>query len=123
MNAAAPIPFHALSNLFPLLEGKANGLVEPIVVFEEKILDGRNRYRACLAAGVEAEFVFVERPRVRVCRLTIKTSPKRAARKTGRSRCHGRSADDGSEAPPSFPRNHSPANEAFEATQCAEPRA
>ncbi len=41
MNAAAPIPFHALSNLFPLLEGKANGLVEPIVVFEEKILDGR----------------------------------------------------------------------------------
>jgi len=31
---------------------KANGLHEPIVVHQGKILDGRNRYRACMAAGI-----------------------------------------------------------------------
>ena len=55
--------FHPLADAFPLLEGRefmdlsddiaANGLLNPVVIFEGKILDGRNRYRACLAAGVE----------------------------------------------------------------------
>ena len=55
--------FHALADLFPLLEGadldaliedvKARGLVHPIVLYEEKILDGRNRWNACKAAKIE----------------------------------------------------------------------
>jgi N6-adenosine-specific RNA methylase IME4 len=57
------IEFHPLANIFPLLEGqafhdlaediKANGLSESILLFEGKILDGRNRYRACMDSGVE----------------------------------------------------------------------
>jgi ParB-like chromosome segregation protein Spo0J len=55
------LEFHPLANLFPLMEGeefdalvvdiKANGLFEPIILYEGKILDGRNRYRAMLALG------------------------------------------------------------------------
>lgn len=32
---------------------KANGLREPVVIYGDKILDGRNRYAACRAAGIE----------------------------------------------------------------------
>jgi N6-adenosine-specific RNA methylase IME4 len=60
------IAFHRLANIFPLIEGDelyilvasigANGLREPIILFEDKILDGRNRYRACLIAGADPRF-------------------------------------------------------------------
>lgn len=58
--------FHEVANIFPLLEGeeyrklrddiKANGLIEPIWTYESKILDGRNRYTACLDAGIEPHY-------------------------------------------------------------------
>src|SRR5262249_48606719 len=61
------LKFHPLADMCPLTEGaefdtlvadiKANGLREPIVLFEGKILDGRNRYRACPAAGAEPDFI------------------------------------------------------------------
>jgi len=35
---------------------KANGLQEQIVIYEGRILDGRNRFRACKAAGVAPAF-------------------------------------------------------------------
>lgn len=59
--------YHPIANLFPLIEGEefenlkkdiqANGLLTPIEVYEGKILDGRNRYRACLQIGVQPKFI------------------------------------------------------------------
>jgi len=58
--------FHAYALLFPqagddVLNSMAadigkNGLREAITTFEDKILDGRNRYLACQKAGVEPRF-------------------------------------------------------------------
>lgn len=58
---------HPLCTLFPRLAGaefdalrddiKTNGLRQPIVLHEGRILDGGNRYRACIEAGVTPKFV------------------------------------------------------------------
>jgi N6-adenosine-specific RNA methylase IME4 len=58
--------FHKIANIFPIMQPdeyenlvadiKQNGLIEPIVLFEGKILDGRNRWKACLDAGIEPRF-------------------------------------------------------------------
>jgi hypothetical protein len=55
--------FHPLADIFPMLDDdelkalaediNAKGLTEPITLYEGKILDGRNRYRACELAKVE----------------------------------------------------------------------
>lgn len=57
---------HPIANAFPLISGDSfaelvsavrdMGLIEPIVLYEGKILDGRNRYRACIDAEVEPRF-------------------------------------------------------------------
>lgn len=51
--------FHQLANLFPLIEGeefsllvediREHGVRDPIVMHEQQVLDGRNRYRALVA--------------------------------------------------------------------------
>lgn len=61
-----PIELHPLCTLFPRMDGeafatlvadiRANGLREPITLHDGLILDGGNRYRACLKAGVEPKF-------------------------------------------------------------------
>jgi ParB-like chromosome segregation protein Spo0J len=67
------LEFHPLANLFPLIEGeefdalvadiRANGLRDRIILYGGKILDGRNRYRACLEADVEPKAVVWAPPR------------------------------------------------------------
>ncbi|MBX3288390.1 MAG: hypothetical protein KF855_03500 [Acidobacteria bacterium] len=59
------LEYHPLANLFPLMHGedfdrlvadiKANGQLESIWTFQGKIIDGRNRYRACLQLGREPQ--------------------------------------------------------------------
>lgn len=58
--------FHKIADLFPMMQPdefqnlvadvKANGLIEPIVLYEDKILDGRNRFLACGEAGVKPHY-------------------------------------------------------------------
>jgi N6-adenosine-specific RNA methylase IME4 len=60
-------PFHPAASLFPLMEGEEyrelcddifeNGLIEAIWLHPDgSIIDGRNRYRACLETGTEPQF-------------------------------------------------------------------
>lgn len=62
--------FHPLADAWPLLEGEAfdklvediktHGLRNPINIdADKKIVDGRNRYRACIDAGVDPKFKMV----------------------------------------------------------------
>jgi N6-adenosine-specific RNA methylase IME4/ParB-like chromosome segregation protein Spo0J len=64
--AQGPLEAHPLADIFPLLDGPelaelaadigTHGQREPIVTYESRVLDGRNRYRACLLAGVRPWF-------------------------------------------------------------------
>lgn len=55
--------FHDAAGIFPMLEGeeydafrqdiKEHGLKEPIVTFKGKIIDGRNRFKACRDLGIK----------------------------------------------------------------------
>lgn len=59
--------FHEVANIYPMLPEdefkklveaiKARGLREPIVLYQGKIVDGRNRYNACLELEIEPRFV------------------------------------------------------------------
>lgn len=58
--------FHEVANIFPMMTKEEfrnlvddiseNGLIMPIETFQEKIIDGRNRYLACQEAEVEPRY-------------------------------------------------------------------
>jgi len=58
---------HPVADIFPMLppdelqrladDIAARGLLEPVVMLDDMILDGRNRYAACKLAGVTPDFV------------------------------------------------------------------
>lgn len=59
--------YHPACQLFPTLSDedfraladdiKENGLLEPIIVYNGEILDGRNRFEACEVSGVDPQFI------------------------------------------------------------------
>lgn len=63
--------YHELSTVFSSFEDteeyrglvdsiKCYGLFDPILVWQDKIVDGRHRYKACLEAGVEPEYQILD---------------------------------------------------------------
>lgn len=58
---------HPISEIFPLIEGKEfdafvedirkHGMRQPLVMYQGKILDGRNRWRACQALKIKPKLV------------------------------------------------------------------
>jgi hypothetical protein len=62
---AAELSAHPLANLFPLMNDAdftalrddiaTQGLLEPLWLYEGQILDGRNRYKACRALGIQPQ--------------------------------------------------------------------
>jgi hypothetical protein len=64
------VEFHPIANIFPMMSGEelselaesieSNGLRVPILLYEGKILDGRNRYQACESSGVKPEYTEFE---------------------------------------------------------------
>lgn len=62
-------PAHEAAEIFPLMNEtdlkiltddiRANGLLEPISLYDGQIVDGRNRLEACRRAGVKPQFVDV----------------------------------------------------------------
>ena len=58
--------FHDVCNIFPMMgddeyralveDIREHGLREPIVVWQGKIVDGRNRYRACMELGITPQY-------------------------------------------------------------------
>jgi hypothetical protein len=65
-----PLAPHDIISCFPALEGpdlhalaediRRHGLLEPITLYQDKILDGRARYHACREAKVESRFTQYE---------------------------------------------------------------
>lgn len=60
------LEFHPIANLFPMMDGEqwkefkldieVEGVLDPVILYEGKILDGRNRYKAAEELGVECRF-------------------------------------------------------------------
>lgn len=65
-----PLEIHPAAEIFPMMSGgdltalkddiRQNGQRERIVMFDDKVLDGRNRYRACQELDIEPEVCELE---------------------------------------------------------------
>lgn len=93
---AASLEFHPYAELFPLHDGArlddlvadigGNGLLDPITLYLDKILDGRRRYLACAKAGVEPRFeVFSGDDRAALSFACSKNLPRRHLSDTERA--------------------------------------
>jgi len=61
-NTETGMNYHEAANAFPMMDEKRfaelkadiseRGQIDPITIYEGEILDGRNRYRACVEIGI-----------------------------------------------------------------------
>ena len=87
----APLEYHQLANLFPPMNERErtslaenirqNGLRDPVTVYDDgrgpKILDGRNRYEACTALGIDVRTERFEGALVDALKLVISRNLER----------------------------------------------
>jgi len=79
--------FHPIASIYPLIESgefqdlvadiSARGLFEDITVYQEQILDGRNRWMACEAASVEPRYREFEGTPIEAVRYVVSLNDKR----------------------------------------------
>ena len=85
--------FHEVADIFPLLVGDdyerfkadiaSNGQLEPIWVYDNKIIDGRNRYRACVDLGIEPKYQQAEELNISLVELVVSLNVARRQLATG----------------------------------------
>ena len=85
--------FHEVADIFPLLVGDdyerfkadiaSNGQLEPIWVYDSKIIDGRNRYRACVDLGIKPKYQQVEELKTSLVELVVSLNVNRRQLATG----------------------------------------
>ena len=85
--------FHEAANIFPLLTGdeyealkqdiKDNGQLEPIWIYDNQIIDGRNRYRACIDLEIEPIYKIVDWEVESLIGLVVSLNVKRRNLKKG----------------------------------------
>jgi len=91
------LEFHTLANLLPMIDEigfealkadiQQNGLIQPIYLYQGKIIDGRNRYKACLAVGVKPVFSNYEGAESGLLNFVLSLNLQRRHLSTGQKAC------------------------------------
>lgn len=55
----------------------SNGLLEPVIIYQDKILDGKNRYRACMELGIEPKIIEFNGDEISALNFVISKNLKR----------------------------------------------
>lgn len=91
------LEFHDVANLFPMMTESErvglqkdiieNGLLTPIYLYQGKIIDGRNRYLACLEVGYKPQFKEYDGPEENLIQFVLSLNLHRRHLNSGQKSC------------------------------------